>query len=212
MDRTHSPEWRMTVDEYLALEARSPVRHEYVGGVAYAIAGASLRHSRIALNVAAHLRDVARARGCAVVLADVKVRAAQDRFYYPDVLVACGQAAEVELVVEQPSLIAEVTSPSTRATDRREKLDAYLRIPSLQAYLIVDQRRRHVLAYTRDAGGAWRQEELPGAEAGEVPIPFLGARLTVDQIYEDVTLPPLAVREGEEWEDDEWADDGEGRG
>jgi Uma2 family endonuclease len=204
MDQTRSTGWQMTVEEYLAFEAQSPGRHEYVGGVVYAMSGASLRHGRIALNVAAHLRGATRARGCAVVLAEVKVRAARDRFYYPDVLVVCAKAAETELVVDEPSLIVEVSSPSTRATDRREKLDAYLRIPSLRVYLIVDQRRRYVLAYGRDGDGEWRQDELAGA--GEIPIGFLDTRLTLDQIYEDVTLPPLSVREGEDWQNYEWAD------
>lgn len=68
------------------------------------------------------------------------------RVYYPDVIVACGKAAEVELIVDEPSLIVEDTSPSTRATDRREKLDAYMRIASLRVYLIVEQRRKHVIA------------------------------------------------------------------
>jgi Uma2 family endonuclease len=124
--------------------------------------------------------------------------------YYPDAILACGKAAAVDLIIEEPSLIVEVTSPSTRATDRREKLDAYLRIPSLREYLIVEQRRRHVLAYIRDAKGEWVREETQGD--GDVAVAFLDTRLTLDQIYEDVTLPPLTVREGEEWDEAEWGD------
>ncbi|OGU34870.1 MAG: hypothetical protein A3K13_07650 [Gemmatimonadetes bacterium RIFCSPLOWO2_12_FULL_68_9] len=130
---------------------------------------------------------------------DVKLRAAADRIYYPDVILACGKAAQVELIVEEPSLIVEVTSPSTRATDRREKLDAYRRIPSLRLYLIVDQRRRHVFVYRRNVVAEWLRDEMHGE--GEIPIPTLETELKMDHIYDDVPLPPLAVGEGEEWED-----------
>ncbi len=195
---------RMSLDEYLAFEEKSPIKHEYVGGEVYAMSGTTFRHGRIALNIARHLHSAARSHGCGIVLSDVKVRAASDRVYYPDVLIACGRAAQVDLIVEAPSLIVEVTSPTTRATARREKLDAYLKIPSLRMYLIVDQRRRYVHAYYRDAKGEWQREEIQGE--GAVAIAFLDTQLTLDQIYEDVTLPPLTVKEEEAWYGAEWAD------
>jgi len=127
-----------------------------------------------------------------------------DRVYYPDVIIACEGAAEVELMVEEPSLVVEVTSPSTQATDRREKLEAYMRIASLRVYLIVDQRRKHVIVYSRDAAGEWLRDEMD--DDGTVEIPFLQTSLTLTEIYDDVTLPPLRVREGEEWDADEWVE------
>jgi len=187
----------MSLDEYLAFEEQSPIRHEYVAGEAYAMSGATTRHNLITLNVASYLRTAARARGCKVFATDVKLRVT-DRIYYPDVIVVCGRAAEVELIVEEPTLVVEVTSPSTRATDRREKLESYRRVPSLSVYLIVAQRRRHVLAYTRLPEGEWLRTEYAGQD--QIPIPVLGAEIGVDDIYEGVQLPPLAVGEGEEWD------------
>ena len=202
MRETPRPRGRVSLEEYLAFEERSPLRHEYVAGEVYAMSGGTTRHSLITLNLARHLYAPARRRGCRVFSEIVKVKAA-DRIYYPDLIVACGAAAEVEQIVAEPSLIAEVTSRSTRAIDRREKLDAYQRIPSLRAYLIVDQRRKHVLAYTRDDAGEWQREEYVGV--GEIPIPFLSLRLAVEEIYDDVPLPPLSVKEGEEeWDAEEW--------
>lgn len=198
MDRQRTSGQLMTLDEYLALEARSAVKHEYVAGEVFAMSGATTRHNLITLNLAAALRGAARARGCRVFASDVKLKA-QNRVYYPDVMVACGTAATVELIVDEPSLVVEVTSPSTRATDRREKLDTYRRIPSLQGYLIVAQRRRHVLVYARDAGGEWLRDEVTGDDV--IALPVLGTRIGMDAIYEDVDLPPLAVGEEEDWED-----------
>ncbi len=188
----------MSLDEYLAFEEKSPVKHEYVSGEVYAMTGVTTRHNLITLNIARHLHDAARSHGCRVFATDVKLRAA-DRVYYPDVILACGKAAEVELIIEEPSLVVEVTSPSTRATDRREKLDSYRRIPSLRMYLIVEQRRRHVLVYARSANGEWVRDAATGEN--NIPIPPLDTRITLDEIYEDIDLPPLAVGEGEYWED-----------
>jgi Uma2 family endonuclease len=198
MDPTRPAGRLMSLDEYLAFEEKSPVKHEYVSGEVYAMTGVTTRHNLITLNIATHLRDAARSHGCRVFATDVKLRAA-DRVYYPDVILACGKAAEVELIIEEPSLVVEVTSPSTRATDRREKLDSYRRIPSLRMYLIVEQRRRHVLVYARDANGDWLRDEVAGAN--DIPIPPLDTRIALDEIYEGIELPPLAVGEGEYWED-----------
>jgi len=192
----------MTRDEYLAFEERSPLKHEYVAGEAYLMAGVTTRHNLLTLNLARHLYTIARPRRCQVFATDVKLKAGSN-IYYPDIMIACGRAAQVDLIVEEPLLVVEVTSPSTRGTDRREKLDAYRRIPSLLAYLIVDQRRRHVLAYLRKPGEEWTRWELTADEA--IPLPGLEATLPLDAIYEGINLPPLSV--GEEWEeygDDEW--------
>jgi Uma2 family endonuclease len=118
-------------------------------------------------------------------------------------MVACGRAGEVEHIVEEPAIVVEVSSRSTRAIDRREKLDAYQRIPSLRQYLVVEQRRRHVLAYSRDADSAWVREEFEGADA--VPVRPLDTVLSLDTVYDEVPLPPLTVREDPD-EEEEWGE------
>ncbi len=192
----------MTLAEYLSFEERSPLKHEYVAGEACVMAGATTRHNLITLNLARHLHPMARPPRCQVFASDIKLKAGSN-VYYPDIMIACGRAAQVDLMVEEPLLVVEVTSPSTRGTDRREKLVAYQQLPSLTAYLIVDQRRRHVLAYLRKPGEEWTRWELTGEEV--VPLPELGASLSLEDIYEGINLPPLTV--GEEWEEygeDEW--------
>ena len=188
----------MTLEEFLEFEANSPIRHEYVAGEVFAMSGASTRHNLITMNFSRGLHGDAKRRGCRVFAIDVKVRAGPDRIYYPDLLVACGRAADVELIVEAPSVVVEVTSPSTRATDRREKLDAYQRLPSLRHYLIVEQQRRLVIAYSRDEAGEWIREEIAGA--GDIRVSALDLTLTLDDIYDDVPLPPMTVGEEEEQE------------
>lgn len=102
----------MTLDEYLVFEASSEIKHEYVAGEVYAMSGVTTRHNLITLNFTRFLHVPARARGCKVFATDVKLRV-DDRVYYPDVIVACGRAADVDLIVEAPTLLVEVSSPNT---------------------------------------------------------------------------------------------------
>jgi Uma2 family endonuclease len=132
-----------TVKEYLALEGDSTVRHEYVAGMIYAHAGGTSRHNAIATNVLAALWNAARGGPCRVYGSDMRLRAADDVFYYPDVMVVCGdnEAGDEALYQHAPCLVVEVTSPNTEPIDRREKAFTYRKMPSLQAYLVVDQNR-----------------------------------------------------------------------
>jgi len=131
-------------EEYLHLEARSPVRHEYVSGEVFAMTGGTLRHNAIAVNLVAALRAHLRNTPCRVFINDVSVRVAKaNAYYYPDLLVSCGreaQALDLESgEVEDAALIIEVLSEGTEATDRREKLLAYRTLASLSEYALISQ-------------------------------------------------------------------------
>lgn len=190
------PHGTMTVQEYLRFDESSPLRHEYVRGEVYAMSGVTLRHDRIARNVLIALSAAAGDGPCETFSSDVRLRVADDIFYYPDVSLVCGQVAELDVIISYPCAIVEVTSPGTARIDRGEKLDAYLAIQSLRAYLIVDHRRRRVERYWRDLQVApWQHEEL--RSTGRVAIPCLDAELTLDQIYRRVALPAVGEREAE---------------
>ena len=186
MQRPAVPHKPLSVEEYLELEESATVRHEYVGGMVYARAGTTKRHNRISLSIAAHLLLAARGGLCRIYTSTVKVRAAEDAFYYPDVMVACGPEDEDDdpLFEEDPCLIVEVVSPSTSAIDRREKLLAYKRLSGLQAYLIVEQDARKVERHWRDDEGLWWQAELTGE--GTIPIPGPETSLSLAEVYEDL--------------------------
>jgi Uma2 family endonuclease len=176
----------LSVEEYLAFELSSPARHEFVDGYVYAMSGPSRRHSRIAMNVGARLWAAARGGPCRVHQAEIKLRIGRN-FYYPDGMVACGPEPDDPYVEDAPCLAVEVTSPSTARTDRREKVTAYTTLPSLGAYLVVDQDRRLVDRHWRDDAG-WHRETLVGHGAIALPCPAL--TLTLDEIYEGVEFPP----------------------
>jgi Uma2 family endonuclease len=175
----------LSVQEYLELERSSGVKHEYVLGQVYALAGATEDHNRIALNIAAALLSAARVAGCRVVGSDQKLEAGDHLYYYPDVQVLCDPADDDPLVKRRPCVVVEVTSERTEATDRREKLLVYRGIASLQLYLIVAQDRREVTVHVRDPNGTWQTRQARASDS--VPINCLGDhKLSLDAMYQDV--------------------------
>lgn len=182
----------LTVEEYLAREAASPVRHEYVAGRIHAMAGEKRRHNRIALNIASHLLAAIGDGPCRVAMENVKVQATHDVFYYPDVMVACGPEPEDPHLEDAPCLLVEVLSPSTRHTDQREKSLVYKGIASLQQYAIVDPDRRRIEVYAREADGRWTVGDVIGSGMLELPCPTGAAPLTLDQVYRGAEPPPRA--------------------
>lgn len=175
----------LSVDEYLALEVATNVKHEYVLGQVYALAGASEDHNRIALNIAAALLPAARAVGCRVVGSDQKLQAGNDLYYYPDVQVLCDPSDADPLIKRRPCVVVEVSSERTEAIDRREKLLVYRGIASLLTYLIVAQDRRQVTVHFRDAAGTWQTHQAEGADV--VPIGCMGdCELSLEAVYQDV--------------------------
>lgn len=187
MSESTVPHEPLTVEEYLELERTSEVRHEYVAGEIHAHAGGTRRHDVISGNIFALLWTAARNGPCRVHSSDRLLKADDDVFYYPDVSVVCpGEDESLDgqtLFEEAPCLVVEVTSPSTKEIDRREKMLAYRRIPSLKAYLILDQEMIRVERYWRDESGRWWHAEAVGEE-GIVPIPSPEIELTLPQIYE----------------------------
>lgn len=180
------PHKLLSVQEYLELEETATLRHEYVGGMIYAHAGGTSRHNAISGNVFASLWNASRGGPCRVYNSDMRLWVAEDDiFYYPDVMVVCGpdEAGDEALYQYAPCLVVEVTSPSTEAIDRREKLLAYRKLPSLKVYLIVNQGEMRVERHWRDEAGQWWRAEAVGPE-GVVPIPCPEAELTLPGIYE----------------------------
>lgn len=179
-----SPSRHLTIDEYLAMEAASDIRHEFVGGVLHAIAGGTDRHNLIAMNVAAQLWIAARGTGCRVYGSDMLVRIGENAGYYPDVVVVCDPTDSEPLYKTRPCLAVEVSSPSTASADQCDKLVGYRGIESLLEYLIIFQDERRVIRHFRDSNGAWWHEELEPGRA--IPLRCPEMSFQVGDIYLDV--------------------------
>ena len=82
----------LSPEEYLQMEEHSPIKHEYIDGQIYDLAGALDAHVTIAGNLFSLLRNYLRGSGCRVYISDMKAQIESlNRFYYPDVMVTCAQ-------------------------------------------------------------------------------------------------------------------------
>ncbi len=148
----------LSFQEYEALEASATDnRYEFFDGVVYDMAGATGKHNEIIGNAVQSLRNFYRPRGCWVYTETVKLEVVENkRYVYPDVMVTCSERdKDSDKIKRDPVLIIEVLSESTATKDLIEKTQAYLSIPHLQAYLIVEQTKCWVRVYERDIEGNW---------------------------------------------------------
>jgi len=180
---------RMTADEFLAWDAGQTIKHEFVRGEVFAMAGGEDRNFTVAGNLYIALRQHLGGSGCRVYGSDVKLRIeAADCYFYPDLMVTCSAAdAADRLIKREPVLVVEVLSPSTAAFDRGEKFAAYRQLPSLAEVLLVDIDARRCDLYRKGTDGLWvlhptqGDEPLVLASVGlTLPAPALWADLEPD--------------------------------
>ena len=172
-----------TYAEYLALEAQSSVRHEYLDGEIYAMAGGSPDHAALAAAMIAALGRRLPS-GYRVFTSDLRLRIPETGLStYPDAAVVCGGTVRAEddpLAVVNPVVVVEVTSPSTEAYDRGEKLRHYKSLPSVREIVIASHREPRLTLYRRQDDG-WVEES---AGAGEtLSLDGVANRIAVDEVY-----------------------------
>lgn len=172
--------------EYVTLEEHSPVRHEFVAGEIYAMAGGTPEHAALATSVLRHLGNQLPA-GCRAYTSDLRVRVtSSDVTTYPDGAVVCGKVAcatDDHLAVTNPVVLIEVTSSSTEAYDRGTKVEIYGSLSSVREILILSHSAPHVVIHRRLADGSWTSEEA--TQGGTIEVRAVGATLGVDEIYRD---------------------------
>lgn len=177
----------MTYAEYLRAEAEAEVKHEYLRGEVWAMAGGTPEHGALAAAMIMLLGSGLRGKPCRVFSSDVRVRVqATDLATYPDVSVVYGhleRAPDDPHAILNPVLLVEILSDSTEAYDRGDKAAHYRRIPSLREYLLVSQREPRLEVFRRGEGGRW---ELYEAGPGEsLTLASVGVIVETDEVYRD---------------------------
>ena len=147
----------MAAEDFLAWDATRTVKHEFVRGEVFAMAGASERHITVVGNLYLALRQHLRGTPCRPLPSEMKLKVeAADCFFYPDLLVTCGETtATHQLYKTDARLVVEVLSPSTAAFDRGDKFAAYRQLPALAEYLLVDVDRLRCDLYRKGTDGLW---------------------------------------------------------
>jgi Uma2 family endonuclease len=185
MPTTARPLHRHTYAEYVAVEEMSAVRHEYLAGDIFAMAGGTPDQAALAAAVI-RLLSAQLPREYRTFTSDLRIRIPEpDVATYPDVAVICGptrRATDDPIAVVNPVVLVEVTSPSTEDYDRGRKLEHYQHLRSVRAVLIVSHREPRLTLHTREPAG-WRASEARSGEA--LDIPGIPARLAVDDVYRD---------------------------
>lgn len=174
-----------TIEDYLQLEASSSTKHEFLAGQIYGMAGGTPEHAALKSAITGLLFQDLRGKPCRLYDADLRVAVEATGLYtYPDVTAVCG-TPERDIAdsnaITNPSLIVEVTSPSTVTYDRGDKFEHYKRIPSLREYVLVAHDARKIDVWRRLPSGDWLSDSF--GEGEQVRLDSIGATLSVTELY-----------------------------
>lgn len=187
-----------TPEEYLKLEEAADYKSEYFDGLIIPMAGGSINHNRISLNLSATLNFTFRQQNYEVFMADVRLWIPEKRIYtYPDVMVIAGEPEyynDRTDTITNPQIIVEVLSDSTQSYDYGGKFEAYRSIDSFQEYLLIDQTRIHVDQYSKTAKKRWSireyDEEDEAIELTSVPF-----QITLSDLYSKVKFEEIILED-----------------
>ena len=179
----------ITPDEYLEMEEQCDVKHEYIDGYVYAMAGANDPHVTIASNAFMMIRNHLRGSDCRVYISDMKARIdLLNRFYYPDVMVTCDpRDTQTPNHKRFPKLIIEVLSKSTEGFDRGDKFADYRQLESLEEYVLVNTKRQRLDCFHRNEEGLWVLKSYSG-EQDKFQLSSINFEGKFDDLYEDVSF------------------------
>lgn len=190
---SYEPKDWISPQQYLEIERNSEEKHEYIDGEIRAMAGASINHNRININIAASIHSQLRGSSRETMSNDQRVRVPDSRLYtYPDVMIVCGEPQFDDQrngvdTITNPSVLIEVLSPSTAAKDKGDKFDWYQCMTSLQDYVLVSQNSMRVEHYARQSDHSWL---LRVFENSSDTLQLTGAPTTLllGDVYERVSL------------------------
>lgn len=170
----------LSVPHYLAGERTSEIRHEYVDGLVYAMAGASVNHNQITANMLTSLKIQLKGSNCRPFSSDLLVKTGSERYRYPDVVVVCNNQFLDDYSTDSPIFIVEVLSKATRQSDRQAKRLEYLQLSSLQEYMLIEQDSVEVEVFRRNQG--WQPSYYYWGDT--IQLESIKVTICVEDIYE----------------------------
>jgi Uma2 family endonuclease len=180
----------MTLADFLAWEESQPERHEFIRGEVFSMVGVRRVHGIVSGNISAALHRQLRGTPCRTFTETLQLQVADDALFYPDVFITCdAQDLRTERTFRAPTVIVEVLSPSTQASDRGVKFAWYRRVASLREYLLVDPDTRTLELFRRGEHGLFTLHDLTGMP--QVDFTSIGCSLPADEIFDG--LEPLVL-------------------
>lgn len=179
-------------EEYFAYDASIEGKAEYYDGEIFDMAGGTVIHGLITMNLGGELVALLKGKGCRVVSGDVRIEINTARAYvYPDLSVICGdfETSKINLdTATNPTLVVEVLSKSTSFFDHVGKFEKYRKLQSLKEYVLVEQDTAHVKVYRHAGDNQWLFSEYVGMDA-VVPFASLSVTVPLSDIYAGVEFP-----------------------
>ena len=172
----------MSEQAYLDGELQSDIRHEYIEGEVYAMVGAHKYHNQIVMTVSNVFYNHLLGKPCQPYASDMKVKIDR-KYFYPDVMVDCSQV-DADYYIEQPSIIVEVLSKSTRQHDKTVKRLAYFQIASLKEYVLIEQDFVEIEFWSRDENNYWQQSVYYLGD--DIHFQSIDLTVSVEDIYRQV--------------------------
>lgn len=186
----------MSEAEYLVFEEKSKIRHEFMDGEIFAMAGATRKHNLLTTNISRSLGNQLEEGNCEVYASDFRVKIREGHNVYPDVAVACGDISTEnnDTTLLNPTVVFEVLSKSTEKRDRGEKAEDYFKLPSLQDYILVSQNRVRVEHYSRQSNNNWLLRIHESLDE-ELILESIDCSISLVIIYLKLNLPQISLVE-----------------
>lgn len=186
----------INTEEYLAFEEKSKLRHEYMDGEVFLMAGGKRRHSLIGSNIGGELFGQLKEKKCEIHYGDLRIKTRANHYVYSDVVIVCGEM-QIETYKQtetllNPQIIFEVLSKSTEARDRGEKAKDYRSLEKLTDYLLVSQEEVFIEHYIRQDDGSWKLIEYK-EENEEISLLSIGCQIALRDVYRQVEFPKLKL-------------------
>jgi Uma2 family endonuclease len=177
----------MTLAEFLSWEDRQELKHEFDGFSPIAMTGGTAGHASIQGNLTASL--VARLRGhaCRFYNNDLNFLTAEGTVRYPDGMVVCEPIDRQAKLVERPTVVFEVLSPSPTQIDRIDKAREYQATPSVRRYVMLEQDAIAAVVYVK-TGEAWTHEIRVADSV--LALPEIGVDLPLAELYDGLSVEP----------------------
>ncbi|BBD61943.1 hypothetical protein NIES2109_47790 [Nostoc sp. HK-01] len=180
-----------TPEEYLQLEEAAEYKSEYIDGQIIPMAGGTINHNQIALNLSTELNYAFKKQSYRIYMSDVRLWISQKRIYtYPDVMIIAGEPEffnNRQDIITNPQIIVEVLSKSTRNYDYEDKFAAYRTIPTFQEYLLIDQYRVHVEQFSKIGKKQWNLREYD-EEDNAIAFASVPLEISLQDLYNKVNF------------------------